>query len=90
MPRRRKVQTKGQENQEPAEKLAVISKKVNKAETSNKKQKLEPDWIQADGLKVVNIILSVQNSDCNANKCLTELTKVYRKVNKSCFLHWMF
>lgn len=80
MPRKRKVAVVNQENVKPTEKVAVIVKKNDKMEKSNKKQKLEPDWATGDGLNVIKIILSMQKSDCNTNKCITELTKLYRKV----------
>lgn len=87
MPRKRKVQVASQENVEPVEEVVVIRKKNEKAEKSNKKQKLEPHWAEGDGTNVIKIILSVQKSDCNANKCINELTKLYRKVK---FCTWMF
>lgn len=97
MPRKRKVQVACQENIEPVEKIVVITKKNDKAEKATKKQKLEPDWATGDGLNVIKIILSMQKSDCNSNKCINELTKLYRKVFiKVKFLylyllfHWIF
>lgn len=85
MPRKRKVIVVNQENVEPTEKVAIVTKKNDKAEKPNKKQKLEPDWACGEGLEVLKVILSMQKSDCNANKCITELTKIYRKVKIKCF-----
>lgn len=90
MPRKRKVQVVNQENVEPVEKIAVITKKNDKPEKSNKKQKIEPDWATGSSASVVKIILSMQKSDCNTNKCTTELNKMYRAVScKQKNSHWI-
>lgn len=90
MPRKRKVPVVNEENADPDEKVAVVTKKVGKNDKQNKKQKLEPDWASGDGLNVIKVILSVQKSDCNANKCTNELTKLYQKVKKIKNFYWIF
>lgn len=55
-------------------------KKKNSKETPAKKIKYEPDWMRGDGKKVVNLVLSVQKSDINHAKVMTELTKLYKSV----------
>ena len=81
MPRRRKVVVADQENKEPAEKAPSKSKKAKEPAPPAKKIKLQQEWMIGDGLNVTKIILSVQKNDCNSNKCLTELQKLYKKVN---------
>ena len=81
MPRRRKVVVKDQENEEPEVKAPSKSKKTKEPPPPAKKLKLQPEWLIGDGLNVTKIILSVQKNDCNSNKCLTELQKLYKKVN---------
>lgn len=99
MPKKRKVPVVVKENVKPPEKLVTTARKPDKSEKPSKKQKREPDWSGGDGLNVIKIILSVQKSDCNLNKCSDELTKLYRKVNFnigwiSCkfsyYSRWMF
>jgi len=81
MPRRRKVVVKDQENEEPEVKAPNKSKKTKEPLPPAKKLKLQPEWLIGDGLNVTKIIMSVQKNDCNSNKCLTELQKLYKKVN---------
>lgn len=86
MPRKRKVPVVNQENVVPPEKLVMVPRKPDKSEKPMKRQKREPDWADGDGSNVIKIILSVQKSDCNSNKCSTELTKLYKKVKLILFL----
>lgn len=81
MPRRRKVVVKEQENTEPEVKASNKSKKTKEPPPPAKKLRLQPEWLIGDGLNVAKIILSVQKNDCNSKKCLTELQKLYKKVN---------
>lgn len=83
MPRKRKVPVVVKENVKPQEKLVTTTRKPDKSEKPSKKQKREPDWAADDGLDVIKMILTVQKSDCNLNKCTAELTKLYKKVKKS-------
>lgn len=80
MPRKRKVPVVVKENVKPQEKLVTTTRKPDKSEKPSKKQKREPDWAADDGLDVIKMILTVQKSDCNLNKCTAELTKLYKKV----------
>lgn len=78
MTRRRKVPTKETEMEAPE----PLAKKVVKAikEKPSKKFKNEPDWMAGDGATVANLFLSIQKSDCNSAKMITELKKLYKKV----------
>lgn len=87
MPRKRKVPVVVKENVKPQEKLVTTTRKPDKSEKPSKKQKREPDWAADDGLDVIKMILTVQKSDCNLNKCTAELTKLYKKVKK--ILNWI-
>lgn len=80
MPRKRKVQVKDQENVQPVQKVVTVTKKKVENEKPSKKQKIEPSFATGDGLNVIKIILSIQKSDCNSNKCMNELTKLYKQV----------
>lgn len=77
MPRRRKVIVEEQENE------VVRIKKADPKIKPTKKQKNQPEWLQDDGLTVGRLVLSVQKSECNNAKVITELTKLYNKVNYS-------
>jgi hypothetical protein len=81
MPRRRKV-TVEQENVEPevprTSKVVTKTKASKKNEKPAKKAKIEPNQ---DAIKIAKIILSIQKSDCNNNKCVSELQNLYKKVN---------
>lgn len=81
MPRKRKVAVPNQENIEPPVKVVEKPKKVDQNEKPAKKQKREPEFLTGDGLNVIKVILTVQKTDCNSSKCLTELKKLYEKVN---------
>lgn len=84
MPRARKVSVKYRENVEPEPKVVAKVKKnenpAKKHEQPAKKIKIEREYMTGDGLNVVKLLLSVQKNDCNSNKCLTELQKLYKKV----------
>ncbi|KAL7051709.1 hypothetical protein ACKWTF_004579 [Chironomus riparius] len=86
MPRRRKVTVDEQENKEPEVKAPSKSKKTKEPLPPAKKLKLQPEWLIGDGLNIAKIILSVQKTDCNSNKCLTELQKLYKKMQHSSFM----
>lgn len=79
MTRRRKVPVEEPENEEV--KLKQPSKKQKIKVNSTKNQKNEPEWMQGDCSNVCRLILSVQKSDCNNTKVITELTKLYGKVS---------
>lgn len=55
--------------------------KPGKNEKPAKKLKKQPEWLEGDGMTVCNLILSVQKTDCNSAKLITELTKLHKKVN---------
>lgn len=61
----------------------AVPKKKSSKETPAKKIKLEPEWMRGDGRTVVSLILSVQKSDINHAKVMTELTKLYNSVRIS-------
>ncbi|KAG5679101.1 hypothetical protein PVAND_008694 [Polypedilum vanderplanki] len=86
MPRSRKIAIKKHENGKLEEKVIEKPKKVKKGETPAKKQKIEPDYITGDGLNVIKAILSVQKTDCNNQKALAELKKLYEKMKHSDFM----
>lgn len=79
MERRRKVVSDGK----PSGKVEAAPKvkKPSKREKSAKKTKNEPEWMEGEGKSVVQLILLTQKSECNTAKNLTELTKLYNRVN---------
>lgn len=79
MGRRRKVVVDGEDPEENVE-TAPKAKKLSKGEKPAKKFKSEPEWMSGDGMNVVKLILSIQKSECNTVKIITELTKLYNKV----------
>ena len=81
MPRKRKVAVANQENHMPKLEDQMQIKKPNKNEKPAKKLKREPDFMVGDGLNVVKVLLTAQKNDCNSKKCITELHKLYDKVN---------
>lgn len=83
MGRRRKVVVDGEEPVEMVEKVETAPKvkKPSKGEKPAKKIKSEPEWMDGEGINVVKLVLSIQKSECNTAKIITELTKLYNKVN---------
>lgn len=79
MTRRRKVAVVGVDSVEKME-IAPKVKKPSKGEKPAKKFKSEPEWMNGDGINVVKLVLSIQKSECNTVKVITELTKLYNKV----------
>lgn len=93
MPRKRKVPVVDQENVEETFKKPITppvptktTKKKKKAEEdindlpNPKKQKDVPVWIRGEVENVAKLIISVQKSDVNNAKVITELAKLYKKV----------
>lgn len=78
MPRSRKLPQKTAKNE--VHELPKAKSKTKQALA--KKQKLDHDWMEGEGATVINILLSVQKTDCNKIKSIAELTKLYKKVNQ--------
>lgn len=79
MTRRRKVvQTEVEEDE-----VEEFAKPKSKSKPAAKKQKTEPDWMQGNAIPVINLLLSVQKTECNNVKAIAELTKLYTKVNSN-------
>lgn len=83
MPRQRKVAASVAENPEDQN----FVKPNSKVKPPAKKQKTEADWMVGNGANVINLVISVQKTDCNTGKVTVELTKYYKKVN---FVYWLF
>lgn len=81
MGRRRKVVVAESNTDENTEDVPKQTKKQSCKEKPAKKFKNEPDWMSGDGDFVVQLILSIQKSDCNSGKIIAELTKLYNKVS---------
>ncbi|KAG5674938.1 hypothetical protein PVAND_004882 [Polypedilum vanderplanki] len=86
MPRKRKVVIINQENEKPLETIVEKPTKTTQAEKPAKKQKREPDFMIGDGLNVIKTILSVQKTECNSQKALIELKKLYERMSHSDFM----
>lgn len=78
MPRNRKVAVKAPEPEKAEESPKV--RKTHRDEKPSKKLKHEPEWLRDHGLTVATLILSIQKTDCNSAKVITELTKLYKRV----------
>ena len=79
MPRRRKISMSSGEKL-PAVTENVKNKKKGKSAPVAKKARKEPEWLTEEGKLVIQLILSIQKSECNSSNVMKELSKLYTKV----------